>query len=338
MTGGAAPRRWARPPVAGFGHARSRPRRRAARRPIPAGGCSPPTRLRAVRPTGHRWRHHRGRGGAGCRQPWPQDRPGGEGRLRLRHVVEVVQDGPRRSALPPTGRVPAGLREPGRAPATAGQCPPPGHAPPLSHPALREGRRGQPQCGPRLPDGTVALRPHRRYTDRQAPREGVTGPGPGPHADPPRRPSGGRLPLLGRQRRRRPADPCRDPHRRARPWRRGGQPHAGRRPQLRPHRPGGRSNGGTTGVRAVRRPRLGRDQCRRCVGRRGPRPRREPQSALHPAGQGHPRHHGVRGLPLRHRRRHPRQARPPVDLRRVVGGTGLPRHHRHRVGRAARRP
>ncbi len=74
------------------------------------------------------------------------------------------------------------------------------------------------------------------------------------------------------------------------------------------------------------------------VVRRGADPRRAPRPALHPPGQGDPHHRAQRGLPVRHRRRHPGPGGPPVHLRGVVGRPGLPGHHRHRVRRAPRRP
>ena len=83
---GSAPRRmW----QAGIGAPLS-PRRRVA-----------PPRRRGVRRAGHRRRHHRRRRGPRRRQPRPEDRPGREGRLRLGHVLEVLQDDPRRHPLPP---------------------------------------------------------------------------------------------------------------------------------------------------------------------------------------------------------------------------------------------
>ena len=81
----------------------------------------------------------------------PADGPGREGRLRLGHVVEVVQADPRRAPLPPAARVPPGLREPGRTPAPARERPPPGLAAALPHPPVRPGRDGQPRRGPGLP-------------------------------------------------------------------------------------------------------------------------------------------------------------------------------------------
>ena len=84
------------------------------RRPAPPG-------RRVVRRAGHRgWRHRRRRRPRRG-QPGAADGPGREGRLRLGHLVEVLQDGPRRHPLPPAAGVPARLREPGRAPAPARQ-------------------------------------------------------------------------------------------------------------------------------------------------------------------------------------------------------------------------
>ena len=223
------------------------PRRRAGGRPVRPPRGPRPAGHRVVRRPGHRRRHHRGRRGARRGQPGAEDRPGREGRLRLGHVVQVLQAHPRRSPLPPAARVPAGLREPGRAATTAGQRPPPGVAPPLPHPPVRQDGRGQQERGPGLPHRPVALRPDRRGAHRPPPREGHPGPGPGPHAHPAGRPAGRRLPLLGRPVRRRPADPDRAAHRRARPRRGGRQPHPGR-PAWSPA-PDGRVGGATVDPR-----------------------------------------------------------------------------------------
>ena len=61
------------------------------RRPAPPG-------RRVVRRAGHRGRRHRGRRRARCGEPGAAHGPGREGRLRLGHLVEVLQDGPRRAS------------------------------------------------------------------------------------------------------------------------------------------------------------------------------------------------------------------------------------------------
>ena len=58
-------------------------------------------RRRGVRRAGGGRRGHRRRRRARRRQPRPEDRPRREGRLRVGHVVEVVEDDPRRHPLPP---------------------------------------------------------------------------------------------------------------------------------------------------------------------------------------------------------------------------------------------
>ena len=127
-------------------------------------------------------------------------------------------------------------------------------------------------------------------------RAGDPGPGPGPPPHPAHRPAGGRLPLLGRPDRRRPAHPGGPAHGGARPRRGGRQPRR-RSPRLR-HR---RRAAGCTGARVAPDggepfddPRLGGGQRHRRVGRRGPRPRRGPQPPLHPPGQGDPHHRARR--------------------------------------------
>ena len=116
--------------VAGFGRCPTAvsPWRRRGRRVAfdRAGGPGPPGRPGDLRRAGHRRGHHRCRGGPRRRQPGAAHRPGGEGRLRLGDLVQVVEARPRGAALPPTARVPAGLREPGRAPAALGQRSAPG--------------------------------------------------------------------------------------------------------------------------------------------------------------------------------------------------------------------
>ena len=131
---------------------------RLARAPVSPRRRAAPPRRRGVRRAGHRRRRHRRRGGARCRQPGPADRPGREGRLRLGHLVEVLQDGPRRHPLPPATRVPPGLREPGRAAAPARQRAPPGL------PAARSSSRSS---------GATAWSP-RRWPARTPPRCGST--------------------------------------------------------------------------------------------------------------------------------------------------------------------
>ena len=197
--------------VAGWRHDRAL---RGVRRPFTADSPRSNMELRAWagarsprpghvrRPGDWRW-DDRDRRRTRCGQPGA---PGGtrrEGRLRVGHVVQIVEDGPRRSPLPPTARVPAGLRESRRASTTPRQCPAPHHAPPLPDPAVRPRRRGVEDRRALLLLGVVALRPDRGLPDRQAPpahraTRGARAP-PVPAHGPPRR----RLPLLRRAWRRR---------------------------------------------------------------------------------------------------------------------------------------
>ena len=63
-----------------------------------------------------RWRHHRRRRRPRRRLPGAAHRARGTRRLRVRHVVEVLEAGARRPPLPPAARVRPRLREPARAP------------------------------------------------------------------------------------------------------------------------------------------------------------------------------------------------------------------------------
>ena len=138
--------------------------------------------------------------------PRPAHRPRRARRLRLRHVVEVVQARPRRAALPPERRRPPRLRGAARAPAPAAQRPAPGEGPAVPHPGVHRQGRHHPQAGgPRARLGHVDVRPDRRPAHRQGPPPAQGRGGPGPHADA-RRPPGLGLPLLRRPDRRRPPD------------------------------------------------------------------------------------------------------------------------------------
>ena len=100
----------------------------------------------------------------------PAHRPRRARRLRLGHVVEVVQAGPRRPALPPERRRPPRLRGPARAPAPAAQRPAPGEGAAVPHPDVHGQGRHHPQAGgPGARLGHVDVRPHRRPAHRQGP-------------------------------------------------------------------------------------------------------------------------------------------------------------------------
>ena len=248
------------------------------------------------------------RRGAGRGQPRPEDGTRREGGLRLGHVLEVLQDGPRRPPLPPTARVPPRLREPGGASAPARQRAPPRVAPAVPHPALRARRRRLQDRGPLLLVRAVALRPHRWLAHRPSPPRGLQGRRAGAPAHAQDRPPRRRLPLLRRPGRRRPPharrSPAPPPSNTARPW-----------PTTRPSSASRRVGGTTRGAavqpdregpgQRLRHPRPGRRQLDRGVGRRDPRPRRRRASPVHPSGQGHPRDGPGRPPAVRHRRRHP---------------------------------
>ena len=126
--------------------------------------------------------------------------------------------------LPPAARLPPRLREPRRAPAAARERPAPGLAAAVPDPPVRRrdgvvNRRWRARTPSALwlYDLTGGVRIGRRHRRIEPGR----GPGAPPHAA--HRPAGGRLPLLRRPGRRRPADAGRGAHRRARPRRRGGQ-------------------------------------------------------------------------------------------------------------------
>ena len=127
-------------------------------------------------------------------------------------------------------------------------------------------------------DRPVALRPDRRDADRPAPRQVDPGRGAGPLADPAHRPAGGRLPLLGRPGRRRPADPDRAPHRGSTTARWWPTTHAvDRASTTGPGRPGAPAAAGDApdgDGEPFDDPGLGGGERHRGVGRRGPRPRR----------------------------------------------------------------
>ena len=169
------------------------------RRPAPAG-------RRPVRRPGRRRRHHRRRLRPRRRLPGPADGAGRAGRLRLGHVVEVLEAGPRRPALPPAGRGPARLRGPARAPAAARATPPTwSRSCPFLIPMFT-GKDGvlNPKLSRALGSamwmydltgGARIGKLHKRISRRR---------GDGPHADAAPRPAGRVVPLLRRPGRRRP--------------------------------------------------------------------------------------------------------------------------------------
>src|SRR5947208_8361561 len=88
---------------------------------------------RALRRARHRWRDH-GRGrGPRRRLAGPAHGTGRATRLRVRHVVEIVEDGARRAAVPEPARLPPRIRGAVRAPASAAQRAAPGEAAAVPH-------------------------------------------------------------------------------------------------------------------------------------------------------------------------------------------------------------
>src|SRR5205823_3492600 len=75
-------------------------------------------------------------------------------RLRVGHVLEVVEDGARRAPLSEPARLPPGVRGPSRAPAPVAERTAPGEASAVPHPPLR---RQDDRQGPEL--GAVDVRP-----------------------------------------------------------------------------------------------------------------------------------------------------------------------------------
>ena len=193
-------------------------------------------------------------------------------------------------------------------------------------------------------DGPVALRRHRRAAHRRPPPPGDQAEALAHLPTLQHRPPGGRLPVLRRPGRRRPAHPDPGPHGRPRPRRRGGQLHAGGRPHRRPS--DGHGANGRPWTRSPRRaPRrrtrdfdiratvvvnatgVWADDVRALDEGAHPRSIR-PAKGIHvtvPGGR----------LPARHRRRHPGPQGPPVHLRGAMARDGprLPRDDRHRLRR-----
>ena len=212
---------------------------------------------------------------------------------------------------------------------------------PLPHPALRPRRRGHQDRGPLLRHRPLALRPHRRLAHRRAPPGGRPGRGPGPPPHPRHRPPGGRLPLLRRPGRRRPADPDRRCARRRSttvPWSpttpRSSASPTGERRRASTAPSCGRTEGDESSDFAIRAPvvvnatGVWADEVRALDEGADPHSIR-PAKGIHvtvPADR----------LPVRHRRGHPGPQGPAVDLRRLLAGDRprLPGHHRHRLRRA----
>ena len=225
-------------------------------------------------------------------------------RLRLRYVVEEFEDDPRRPALPPARRCPAGLRGPPRAAAPARQRPPPRVGAAVPDPGADQGRLDleEDRQGARL--GAVDVRPDRRVADRQAPPAARRRPGARPLPHDAGRQAVVGVRLLRRRRRRRPSHAHDRPHgrdarsRRRQPLRRR-RTHQGRR------RAGPTAPSSTPAAsRIVRVPArvvvsptgVWADTIRALD--EGDRP------GVAPTGQGRPHHGAVAAGPQRHRRDH----------------------------------
>lgn len=173
-----------------------------------------PAGRRHVRRTRHRRRHHRGVRRARRRLARAARGADREGRLRLRHVVEVLEDGARRSALHRAGqRQPGPPLAPGAAPLPQ-ERPAPGApaAVPLPDPGEGGHLRRPPGQGFRGP--AVDVRPGRRLADREAAPAAHRSRGPRAGTDAACGEPQGRADVLRRPHRRRPSRPHHRPDRR----------------------------------------------------------------------------------------------------------------------------
>ncbi len=198
--------------------------------PLSPRRCVATPRRRDVRRAGGRRRNHRSGRRPRRRQPRSEDRPRREGRLRLGDILEVIEDDSWRHPLPPATRVPPRLREPGRTTAPPGQRPPSCQPAPVPHSPLRPRRRRVQDRGPLVRHRAVAVRPHGRLAHRETAPRGHEAGGAGAPADAQHRPPRGRVPLLRRPGRRRPADPHGGAHGGLRVRRGHRQLHPGRPP------------------------------------------------------------------------------------------------------------
>ena len=293
----------------------------------------------ALRRGGGRRRHHRGRLRPRRRVAGPAHRAGRTRRLRVGHLVEVVEARARRPALPPAGRRPARLRGTRRTPAPAPQRPAPGEGAAVPDPrVLRRRRRSTGRLARAMGtamwmyDLTGGLRIgklHKRISAAEALEHLPTLPAERLAAV---------VPLLRRPRRRRPALPRGRPHRgaafgAARERRRGDRPRQGRR------RPGHGPSRSRPTADPIEVDRRRGDQRRRRVGRRRRAPLDEgahvPDSSARPRASTSP----CRGTRSRNDIAAciPVPERPAVGLRGAVGRLHLHRHDRHRLRRPARR-
>ena len=292
--------------------------------------------LAAVRRPGRRRGDHRRRRGPRRRLPGAVDGPGRAGRLRLGHVVGVVQAGPRRAALREPGRAGTGGPGPGRAPTAAANAPHLVRALPFVLPLTgarpRPGRSAPPCGSTTWPEGPASARSTAgcRWT-RPAP--GCRRCGPTPSAGPtststptpttPASPSPWSAPPSSTTG---PWPPTTPPvvGAAAEPVGTGGRGPGGGR------RRGDRGAGGGGGQRR-----------RRVVGRGGRAGGRRAGGgrADHPPGQGGPPHRAPVAAAGDGRGRAPGGLRRAVGLRHPLARhrPGLHRHHRHRL-RRRRRP
>ena len=301
-------------------------------RPRPS--ASPPRR-RSVRRARDRRRSHGRRRRPRRRVTRPADRAGRAHRLRRRHVVDVVEDDPRRDPLP------AAVRDPARVPVAAGAPTAVAErAASRAGPALRDGDLQQGRHDPPLLRldplaGALVLRRHRRGKDRSS----ASSPHPRgddrPHADAGPRAHPQQLPLLRRPGRRRPHDDGDRPNRRARSRRRGRQPRAGDRAAQGRRRARRRGDDRRRRPREHRRPRVGGRQRRRRVDRRNRRARRG-RGIGDPPRPGRARRRAAIAPRQRCRRHHVPARRARLRVRGSLGRPHLHRHHRHRLRRRPR--
>ena len=139
-------------------------------------------RVRRVRRPRRRWRHH-GRGG-GARRGVARvaDRARRTPRLRVRHVVALVEVGARRIALPGAERVPARVRGLARAPDHPPERAPPRAGAAVSGPDLEDRGLAGPPAGAPARDRDVDVRPRRRLA-HPAPPAHQQGRGAAAHTD-----------------------------------------------------------------------------------------------------------------------------------------------------------
>ena len=208
--------------------------------------------------------------------------------------------------------------------------------PSVPHPRALQGRADEREARPGAGLRPLAVRLHRWPAHREAAQADQEGRGGRAHAHAAVAEHRGRVHLLRRADRRRPAHADDRAHRRN-AGRGDRQPHERHRPaqgRVGPHHRGDRR-----GRRPDDRHRCEvRGQRDRCLVGRHPGVRRAGAPALDPPGQGHPHHGAVEQGAQRHRGDRPGAEGQALDLRGALGRLHLHRHDRHRLRRPARRP